>query len=187
MSALARDPAMTNAIGGSGGCRSEGNSCNDVGESVHPLNSGAWKGRNGIWNETTLPVVEWEVPHQRKVLPLDIQAFIAAPHPVIRVPLEIHIKELGKHAASRHMYDDFEHQISRWTHRGVKDFGNGDIRWRFVTQTTTPSGTPSPYVFVIARRSDGSFTLVSGHYRAESYIRRLVREGELEIREGGRR
>lgn len=173
-------------IGSCGGSRSEARPWKDT-DDAHPLNPDARKGPNGIWNETSVPVVEWEVPHHRKVLPLDIQSFMAAPNPVIRVPVEIHAKELTKHAASRHMYDDFERQVSRWTHRGVKDFGNGDIRWRFVTRTTTPSGTPSPYLFVIARRLDDSFTLVSGHFRTESYLRRLVREGELEIHDGGRR
>lgn len=185
---LVRKAAMIESSGESGDHRSSRSPSNDAGDGdLHPLNPGARKGPNGIWNEKTVPVVEWEVPGHRKILPLEIQAFVASPHPVIRVPIEIHEKELTKHAASRHMYDDFERQISRWTHRGVKDFGNGDIRWRFAVRTMTPSGTASPYVFVIARRSDGSFTLVSGHYRTESYIRRLVREGELEGRGEERR
>ena len=156
-------------------------------DDVHPLNPDARRGPSGIWNDTTLPITDWEVPDQRKVLPREIQLFVGSPHPVILVPVEIHLKQLTKHAVSRPMYDDFAHQISQWRHRGFKDFGNGDVRWSFVMRTTTPSGGSSPYMFVIARRGDGSFTLVSGHYRTESYIRRLVREGALEGREEKRR
>jgi hypothetical protein len=140
------------------------------------------KGESGIWNEGTMPVLPWEEPTQRKVLPEHVQEYIGSIDPIIRVPKEIHAKEIGKHASSLRMYANLELFLDAWTHRGFSDHGNGDHRWRFVASTTTSSGTLSPYIVVIAKRQDGSFVLVSGHYRTQSYIRRLVEQGELELR-----
>ncbi|MBA2469453.1 MAG: hypothetical protein H0V37_08610 [Chloroflexia bacterium] len=147
-----------------------------------PYNIAAVKSVSSIWNEDTIPVVPWEEPTQRKVLPKHVQEYIGAIDPIIRVPKEIHTKEIGKHASSLRMYDNLELFLDAWTHRGFSDHGNGDHRWRFVASTTTSSGTMSPYIIVIAKRQDGSHVLVSGHYRTQSYIRRLVLQGDLEMR-----
>lgn len=129
-----------------------------------------------------MPVLPWENPAQRKVLPMPVQQYIGCTDPVIRVPKEIHAKEIGKHASSLYMYINLEQFLDAWTHRGFKNYGSGDERWRFVTSTATSSGSTSPYIIVIAKRGDGTYVLVSGHYRTESYIRRLVGHGELELR-----
>lgn len=150
---------------------------------VSPVNPSAVRGPNGIWNEESLPVLAWEVAEYRVVLPQDVQAYIGLDSPVVRVPIEVHEKLTFKHAAAQHVYDELSMHLLFWTQRGRVIGEGGDARWRFVVSVATSSGKTSPYVIVFARRRDATYTLVTAHYRNESYVRRLIAEGALEQRE----
>lgn len=152
---------------------------------ISPFNPRAIRDPNGIWNETTLPVVEWEVALERKVLPVEVQDLLGVPNAVVRVSIEIHEKLSTKHLASRHIYEELERFLVEHTYSGVIDAGECDIRWRFAGYVYTRSGNRNPYIAMIALQRSGEYALVSAHYRNESYIRRLVQNGELRPRFGG--
>jgi hypothetical protein len=51
---------------------------------ISALNPGAIRGPHGIWNEETLPVLEWESPLHRVVIPYALQLALNLEVPVLR-------------------------------------------------------------------------------------------------------
>lgn len=51
---------------------------------VSRFNPDAIRGPHGIWNEDTLPVLEWEAAEYRIVLPADLQRGIGLSRPILR-------------------------------------------------------------------------------------------------------
>ncbi len=84
----------------------------------HPLNPNARRGPNGIWNEDTLPIMEWEIPHERVVLPVDRQEALGLPAPVLRWKAEKLAKVKRKHAETANLTMSVTDLLTEWEFAG---------------------------------------------------------------------
>jgi hypothetical protein len=64
---------------------------------VSRFNANAIRGPNGIWNEETLPVLEWEAAEYRIVLPLDLQMGLELEQPTLRWEADKRLRAYTKH------------------------------------------------------------------------------------------
>jgi hypothetical protein len=139
------------------------------------------EGSNQHSESDSLPLLDWEIGHQRKRIPDALRDKIGAPTNWLRVPPDIHLKESqGKHLQFAVYYEHFSEFIETWLYVGKVP---GEDKWRVIVYQTESRSRPVPYLIVIAKDKHGSFNFVSLHRRDESYVRRLILVGELELRE----
>lgn len=144
---------------------------------VSPVNPAAVRGPSGIWNEETLPIMEWEVPEQRKVIPKSVQHSIRRSAAVIRVSIDIDRKQRSKHRELVAFYEAFD--MEGWIFvREIRDVRGS--KWEFVQIVDEGEGGPWPLMFVLGHDERGSLNLVSLHRRNRRWMRKLL-EGELDF------
>jgi len=96
---------------------------------VSPVNSAAVRGPNGIWNEETLPVMEWEVVESRVVIPVDLQRSFKFESPAV---LRISDKKLRRMNIDRpqdqHVLRELSHYLEAWRFHGEEVHRPGNQR-----------------------------------------------------------
>lgn len=97
----------------------------------HPLNPGVRRGTNGIWNEDTLPVMDWEIPEKRVVLPESLQRALDLPDaPVLRWDAVKYRTVVTKHVRDLPIIDDLSRHLDQWAYVGTETV-TGNVRVLF--------------------------------------------------------
>ena len=97
----------------------------------HPLNPNARRGPNGIWNEESLPVMDWEFPEKRLVLPESLQRALDLPDaPVLRWDAVKYWTVVTKHARDLPIIDDLSTCLDQWAYVGTETV-TGNVRVLF--------------------------------------------------------
>jgi len=98
----------------------DSDSCSSSRFEVSPYNSQARRRSGGIWNEDTLPVMEWEDAQHRVVLPEDLQIALGIDTPVLRWARNKHTLVLSTHgqANERRQAERIEFYLSSWDYAG---------------------------------------------------------------------
>jgi hypothetical protein len=100
---------------------------------ISPFNPDAIRGPNGIWNETTLPVVEWESPENRVVVPVYLKWRLIHPIPdVLRWDREKYTEVLRKHPRDIPVVGELTRHLQDWRYLGGEIGGrHGNQRMLF--------------------------------------------------------
>lgn len=96
---------------------------------VSPVNPAAIRGPSGIWNEETLPVMDWEAPEHRVVLPEELLIAWGIPTPVLRWSREKLIRVQETRPRDAHVVRELSRYLERWMVIGEEaGFYRGNIR-----------------------------------------------------------
>lgn len=141
---------------------------------AHPVNPRVRKDKNGVWGGDELPVMEWEVASERRIVPDDIVDIIGASSPVARVDVDTARKQPRKHRQTIDQWNDFDNVIRDWewwrkqSPEEARD--SAYERWQFV-QTIVDDDTPGgwPLLTVLEKQPDGTIKVVTSHRRRDSF------------------
>ena len=87
----------------------------------HPLNPGARRGTNGIWDEDSLTVMDWEIPKKRIVLPESLEHALDPPEsPVLRWDAVKYRVVVAKHAHDLPIIDDLTIHLDQRAYVGTE-------------------------------------------------------------------
>lgn len=123
---------------------------------ISPYNPGAARGPNGIWNEETLPVMEWEAAEHRVVVPLHLQQSLLLPTPVLRWAGIKYRVALEKHARDQRIVLELSRFLDGWQYHGLERgayAGNGRILF--------PDGAGRWYALSIGPDRNGSYNVIT--------------------------
>jgi hypothetical protein len=127
-----------------------------------------------------LPVLDWEIAEQRKIIPGDLQRIIGASTRILRVPADVHEKETtGKHRLLVNMYYELSRILVNWEYWCSYPEQN---KWRIMQIVEDESGKCFPLLTVIGKDRNESHNLISMHRRDDSYFKRLLDSGDLRRR-----
>lgn len=143
---------------------------------VHPFNRSILRGTSGFWAETDLPVVSWEVPSERRLVPDDIVLIMGAISPVVRVDAATLRKQERKHHDSHDLWKAFDRVIRGWEwwrkQAPHEARHNAYERWRFVQAIADDQAEISwPLLTVLEKQPDGSIKVITSHRRRDSFWR----------------
>ncbi len=135
-----------------------------VGEyEFHPHNAAVVRTLDGVWMEDYLPILDWEDPAQRLVLPADLHASLApAIPPVLRWADQKFRIVLQKHPDDRDIIHSLSNHMVHWRFHGQETgtyAGNQRIliqvtnRWYAVSIGTDENGSHNVVTVFGASRS----------------------------------
>lgn len=104
---------------------------------INPHNRDAIRGPNGFWNEHLLPIMAWEDPAQRVVLPATLVASLPLPiSPVLRWDAAKYRDVLAKHERDRQVIANLTEHLGAWSYHGEEtDEHAGNQRVLFQDET----------------------------------------------------
>jgi hypothetical protein len=133
-------------------------------------------------SDEDLPIVDWEVVSERRVVPIDIVIIMGASSPIVRVDQDTARKQVRKHRGSIEQWNAFNDVIQNWEwwrkQHADEARNNAYERWRFVQRIvddTAPDGWP--LLTVLEKQPDGSIKLITSHRRRASFWDRVECEG----------
>ena len=86
---------------------------------ISSFNREAIRGPNGIWNELLLPVMEWEAPEHRVVLPESLVTSLSLPvSPVLRWNTHKYRDVTMKHSRDIHVIQNLSRYLFEWQFHG---------------------------------------------------------------------
>lgn len=141
----------------------------------HPHDPTITREPDGIWGEAELPVSEWEVPTERRVVPRDIVEIMDARSPIALVDVGTANKQARKHRNSIQQWTAFDGTIQNWQMQRKQPPGESRPsafdRWQFV-QIIVDDETPPdwPLLTVLERQPDGTIKIITSHRRRPSYL-----------------
>jgi len=138
---------------------------------IHPLNPNASREPGGIWNESTLPVTAWENPHERVVLPGDLQEALAIPTPVLRWRAEKLDKVKRKHPETAHLPMTITELLNDWEFAGPQPGKNN-------TWNVFIPGGGGYMIAVFAIRYRDSYNVVSVYSPRSDWLAARIVEGK---------
>lgn len=121
---------------------------------VNPFNQGAIRGAGGIWNEATLPILEWEDPFYRVVVPAYLQKVMGVSETVLRWARTKREVVLRTHPRDSEIINNLNVFLPQWTYAG-KEQGSSDV-WRVLFEAKARW-----YATTIGRDENGSLNLVT--------------------------
>lgn len=123
---------------------------------VSPYNPNAIRGPNGIWNEESLPVMEWEAADQRVVVPLNLQRVLGLETAVLRWASVKHSKVVRDHnqPTEHRQRQEIEQCLDEWEWAGLEP-GKPNV-WRVFYRHVGRWG-----LIVIGRDRNGSLNVVT--------------------------
>lgn len=140
----------------------------------HPLNPAVTREPGGIWGEAELPVKDWEVPMERRVVPRDIVEIMGARSPIARVDVGTANKQARKHQESIQQWITFDDIIQNWQKQRKQTPEESRPtaleRWQFVqliVDDEAPQGWP--LLTVLERQPDGTIKIITSHRRRPSF------------------
>lgn len=116
------------------------------------FNPDAVRGPHGIWNEETLPVLEWEAPEYRMVVPIQLQrSLVLNVQPVLRWATKKLLDVIAKHHVEPMVVADLTRLLDGWAFHGEETgsysgnqrilFQNDAGRWYALSVGTDRSGS----------------------------------------------
>ncbi len=111
---------------------------------INPHNHAAIRGPSGFWNEHLLPIMAWEDPAQRVVLPATLVASLKLPiSPVLRWDAGKYRDVVTKHRRDRQVIASLTEYLNDWRYHGEETgehagnqrilFQDGTGRWYAVS------------------------------------------------------
>lgn len=92
---------------------------NRLAGAVSSLNPDAVRGPNGIWNEESLPVLEWEAAVYRVVVPAQLQqSLVLRVPPVLRWSTKKYLDVMAKHHIKPEVVADLSRFLDGWAFHG---------------------------------------------------------------------
>lgn len=115
-----------------------------------------------------VPIVEWEIPALRKVIPPDLQAIIGVASPVVRVSGSIDQKQRRKHSDDLDHYEQLTSELRQWEfvrkQPPEEAAGSREPRWQVVLYFDEREQR-IPLLTILELRPDGVLYLRSLHRR----------------------
>ncbi len=140
----------------------------------HPCDPGVTRKPDGIWGEEELPVSDWEVPEERRIVPRDIVEIMGARSPIARVDVGTVNKQARKHRGSIQQWIAFDDMIRDWQKHRKQDPEESRptslLRWQFVqliVDDETPDGWP--LLTVLELQTDDTIKIITSHRRRPSF------------------
>lgn len=135
-----------------------------------------------------LPLVDWEVPAQRKRMPEDIRLVTGAIASIVRVDQDTYAKQRRKHRDTLAEYEGLSQILQRWEYvrkqLHSESRAGTDERWQFVQFIQREDDeTPWPLLTVLERLRDGSLKLVTTHRRQEAWGKLWLLRADVKKRE----
>jgi hypothetical protein len=123
---------------------------------ISPYNPNAVRGPNGMWNEETLPVMEWEAAEHRVVVPLHLQVALGLEVAVLRWASVKYLKVVRDHhqRIEQEQRDQIERCLDSWEWAGPQP-EKADV-WRVFYQYAGRWG-----LMVVGRDRNGSVNVVT--------------------------
>ena len=123
----------------------------------------------------------WELPTQRKYMPLDLQLVLGASSGIIRIDQNAYDKHtIGKHPESHSYLRDLDAVLEQW--EWVRPTPSGGGKWEIYIEIDDPG---VPWVLIVLGQSRGGVNLVSIHLpRAGTVRNRLAQPGFVKRKRG---
>lgn len=97
---------------------------------THPLNPAVRKDANGIWGGDELPVMEWEAPEARVVIPKSVSDATGARTSVLRLSRSKQAQMLQKRPGTETLLASLDELLPGWTHMG-QESADAEV-WRVI-------------------------------------------------------
>lgn len=148
---------------------------------VSRFNPDAVRGPNGIWNEETLPVLDWEDAAHRIVLSADLQRNLGLVQPVLRWQRDKRLRAFQKHLRIAHLGFSDAGFWAEWERFGTEPPKR--ISWNVFF---THQGAVS---IAVLSRHHGELTFTTVFSPRTSWLEERLRagEGHWTFRRGGER
>lgn len=146
---------------------------------ISPINSRAHRVPGGIWNEDELPVLEWEMPEHRVVLPEELRHLCGFDVPVLRWARSKYQRVLERHIqpVEQQVLRDLSEHLGGWIRAGLEP-GKTDV-WRVFFQVEDRW-----CVAVLGRDRNGSHNVVTMHSPSDrNYLPNMMAKGNYAARE----
>lgn len=134
-----------------------------------------------------LPLVDWEVPDQRKRVPKEIRLITGAISSIVRMDQDTYAKQRRKHRDTLAEYEGLSRIIQRWEffrkQLPEESRAGTDERWQFVQFIQRDDDeAPWPLLTVLEKLGDGSLKLVTTHRRQQAWVKHWVQRGDVQRR-----
>ncbi len=127
-------------------------------------------------DEVELPAyAAWELPTQRKYMPMKLQAVIGARHRAIRIDQQAYDKHTtGTHPESFGYMLELTELLKTWSH--ARPSRRGGNKWEVYIEVNDPEAL---WVLVVLGESRGGFNLVSIHVPRLGTVRNRLQQPEV--------
>ena len=145
---------------------------------ISSINPNAHRVPGGAWNEEELPILSWEAPEHRIVLPSDLQRLCDFDGPVLRWAKSKYQRVVEQHSQPIELlvFRDPSSHISGWLRAGPEP-GRAE-RWRVFFQVEHRW-----FVAVIGRDRNGSQNIVTIHSPSDrNYLPNMMAKGTYRVR-----
>lgn len=133
-------------------------------------------------DDSDLPIVDWEIASERRIVPDDIMAIMGASSSIVRVDLDTSRKQVRKHRGSIDQWLAFDIVIQDWEwwrkQQGDEARDSAYERWQFIQRIVDEDTLDGwPLLTVLEKQPDGSIKLITSHRRRASFWVRVETEG----------
>lgn len=146
---------------------------------ISPINPRAHRIPGGIWNEDTLPILDWEAPQHRVVISEDLQHVCGVDVPVFRWAKSKYQRVLERHSQpiELRVIQNLSEHMAGWRFAGLEP-GKADI-WRVFFQVEYRW-----CVAVLGRDRNESHNVITIHSPSDrNYLQNMIAKGDYVTRE----